>query len=718
MNKQFLHISFALLIGGGILLCEGCTDNLSENLNVRKGVTLTAIGSSDPDLVPEGTDDAGTKGYWSEKNGKNGVFYWNDPSETLSAAVYGTEDWSTINVDGSSRTVEVTATRGATIGNVTGNNRQAALTCTVAKTSVSEGDYIYYTNGAVSAENPSSVTFSMPDAFTQNNGTNSGGVAPMFIYGSGKINSESESGISAGGIVFKQVCATFCMDLKNNTASEIALGKVKISVQTPTGSNDLAVFPKEYSMTVDPSTDTFTLNENEAAGRYSEVETSLNSSNNKVAAGATYYTYFLTLPTTITDAVFVVKAYINGQYKTLKKVRVSNLTTQSGYIYHLPIDITDTNIAASDDDYYKDFMSDKGIEIGGYTYKASDFDGVQIYQLDSDSNCSITGDGIYFVSEGVEATVTTNTNRAVCLVIGRSKTAKSKLTLKNNALRFLCKAGNTKSHMVLFNLDFDATQFNSGAAIQALLATGDVAGGYIERLSIDACDVKLHPSQSLITANTGPTASETAKKVLRSINNINIINSKINVPVISATSYHLILATYNSNYPNIVIKNNIFWARESTSYIPFNFGNSITTGTELTNVDISNNTFVNIVPAGNGNILQCRSLQNATISNNLMYAPLSAYKYIVRMTYDSAKTGVAPTTLTADNNWSLNATAGNSQMFRIYYLKTATDGCKFTGHNGKEVKNANLLDGWDVASGYFPIKDRTTYGNAGSTIDD
>ncbi|MGN1045557.1 MAG: hypothetical protein ACI4QG_00515, partial [Candidatus Cryptobacteroides sp.] len=126
MNKHFLHITSALLIGGGILLCEGCANELSEALSVRKGVTLTATGSSDPDLVSEGSDDAGTKGYWTESSGTNGVFYWDSTPETLYAAVYGAEDWSTINVDGSSKTVEVTATRGATIGDVTGNNRQAA----------------------------------------------------------------------------------------------------------------------------------------------------------------------------------------------------------------------------------------------------------------------------------------------------------------------------------------------------------------------------------------------------------------------------------------------------------------------------------------------------------------------------------------------------------------------------------------------------------------
>lgn len=705
-------------MGGGILLCEGCTDNLSENLNVRKGVTLTAIGSSDSDLAPEGADDARTKGYWTERDGQNGEFYWNDPSETLSASVYGSEDWSTINVDESSKIVEVTATRGATIGDVTGNNRQAALTCTVAKNSVSVDDYIYYTNGAVSAENPSSVTFSMPDTFTQNNGTNSAGVAPMFIYGSGKINSVSESGISAGGIVFQQVCATFCMDLKNTTASDIALGKVKISVQTPTGSNDLAVFPKEYSMTVDPSTDTFTLNENEAAGRYSEVETSLN--NKTVEAGATYYTYFLTLPTTITDAVFVVKAYIDGQYKTLKKVRVKNLTTQSGYIYHLPVEITDTNIAASDDDYYKDFMSDKGIEIGGHIYKASDFDSKYIYLLDSEENStlSVSGNAICFVSEGVEATVTTDSNRAQCIIIGRSKTSRSKFTLKTNALRFWCKQNNTNSHFVLFNLDFDATQLSQNS-IQGMVSSGDGTGGDIERLAIENCIVRLNPSTVFLSANSGPsyTGSTTTSKAYRSINHISIKNNKFIVPATVVNKANLIYATYDSDYDDIEFSNNIVYAPHPVDYRMFNFVGT-ETSTELGAVTFRGNTFINLAPGGNRFILTAKSLTSLVNEHNIYLSQgnLSGYTYLVRLVDGNP----AADKMTVSDNYSFmpnQSDLGISSKVYVYKVSFNDVNSSIENKYIYGLSNFPFASGWDIASGYFPIN-RSKYPTAGSTIDD
>lgn len=719
MNKQFLHISFALLIGGGIYLLTGCARNLDETGQIAAPSASFPVRTLTATTADEDTSDdspaADTKGYWHYIADKAN-FYWTD-GETLSCAIHSQEsDWYDLTAE-SSKIATITANRKMVEGST--DKQRATFTGSVtSEAAITEGDFIYYTNGTISPTDPSTVSFKLPNAFSRKGG-NEGDLSPyMFIYGKSSIVSATSEEITSGSIAFKHIPSTFRFILNNQTGKELNITGFKVCVLDD-ADRAKPVFPKAYTMTVVPSSeDPFTLKKDESSGHYSELSLDIYSASSTyvtVKNGDTYDASLLFFPATFDGEKLVIKVKYDGrqEYTTLKTVKLNSLTTKSGVIYNMPLDLVETP-SENEDTWYNDWQNGKNITIGGIAYnKETCGDGTLL----SESNSNITADGVYFVPEGVTATYSNNNGINKLIVIGNSKTARSNFS-NSSQMRLLVSNPVADSYALFYNLNFDTNQYNGHTFIPYHTGGNAAdAGGYFGKLVIDYCEVVLPYVNNLINAGSGPNAK--TDKSTRVINDIRISNSKIQYPI---NQYYIISVPYGLTYPSVSFVNNIIWnsVASGSQFRLCNFGGQ-DTGSTISNLEISNNTMVNIMPTGTKFLVQAKEISKASIVHNIFYS-----QSILGTTYVIIpNSGSNPGIFEASDNWSnvpTNTLSSNKGPVRYKLSKvTITSGTNLEDLKARYTPDSPVpfATGWNVTEGYFPVnRTGNDYKTAGSTLDD
>ena len=319
-----------------IALLAGCRITeveIKDEGTDNTGRTLTASAVADENVQ--------TKGYWHYVDGAVMPFYWTG-SETLTTGIYpkGGEDW--YELKGAAKVLNL----GVEV-NADDSGHATLVGKNLSNDAIVAGDFIYFTNGSVTDNNPSKVEFTLPDNFIQV-GTDESCLSDyMYIYGQSEIQSADENSVVAGNVVFRHVPSTFSFNLNNKSGTELNIMSMKISV-TDLNNDAVEIFPKSYILTVDPeSAETpMLLSENAEAGKYSEITLEMKSSETAafytLADGGTVRANVLTMPASFSNEEITVSVL----YKDLSEY--TDLTTkkptkslESGHIYVMDIDVTE-----------------------------------------------------------------------------------------------------------------------------------------------------------------------------------------------------------------------------------------------------------------------------------------------------------------------------------------------------------------------------------------
>ncbi|MCM1502915.1 MAG: hypothetical protein NC115_09655 [Bacteroidales bacterium] len=316
-----------------ILLLAGCNvaDIETGAPMAEEGTRLTASA--------EAVSEPATKGYWHYMDGGSAPFHWTG-KENLVTSIFSKDkgDWQILT--GNSRVLEVNVAKDAN------DSRIADIKGTIiSNTEIAAGDFICFTNGEVNPENPSDVTFTLPDSFIQKGPEVDGLSDYMFIYGQAAVVSADASDVAAGKVTFRHVPSTFRFDIVNNSGKNLKISTIKMTITDAEG-NRKDIFPKSAEMTIDPSGDEpFSFAEKESEGRYGEITLNMAGAEGAgyitVTNGSSLYASTLVLPAAFDGETMTVSALYHGseEFTELKTVTLKSLQMQAGHIYVMDIDI-------------------------------------------------------------------------------------------------------------------------------------------------------------------------------------------------------------------------------------------------------------------------------------------------------------------------------------------------------------------------------------------
>ncbi len=272
--------------------------------------------------------------------------------------------------------------------------------------------------------------------------------------------------------------------------------------------------------------------------------------------------------------------------------------------------------------YYEAFNAGETLTFGGYELKKSDWeanDNFIIKQVTSAED--ITKQGIYFVKPGV--TVSWNSGDAIAntFIIGddpRVQTAA--LDFKQYVKLNAGPSDDSEGTFIFANIKVNALSSSYSITSNAKMTN----------LIFDKCKFSLEPSKRFYSCSGADNR--------RRIDNIKIVNSIFDFTGYNSQNFFN-TATQGKSL-NISLENNIFYAKEQVSV------KSIFVYTDAAsicdNVEIKNNTFVNVAVGTNG-VVNVKTLNNVDIENNLFSLDsYSGYQIVVRYLNDATDSNKTP----------------------------------------------------------------------------
>ncbi len=316
-----------------LVLMSGCSMDgldIDDGISGSEGKKLTASAQV--------TETPGTKGYWHYMEGGSLPFHWTG-NEKLSTAIYSSnEGWYELKRN--CRSIKVGVVRNPD------NPGRAEMSGTIiSNQEIQSGDFIYFTNGTVASDEPSSVTFALPDRFTQIASNEDGLSDYMYIYGESSIVSADAATVNAGEVLYRHVPSTFRFDISNTSGKNLRIRTLKISVTDENGTVK-EVFPESCVMTVNPDGEEhFIVGEDTEAGKYGEIlldmKTSEDAQYHVLNNGSSIRASVLAFPAELDGVKMTVSALYHGtdEFVELKTVSVNGLKMQSGKVYVMDIEI-------------------------------------------------------------------------------------------------------------------------------------------------------------------------------------------------------------------------------------------------------------------------------------------------------------------------------------------------------------------------------------------
>ncbi len=378
------------------------------------------------------------------------------------------------------------------------------------------------------------------------------------------------------------------------------------------------------------------------------------------------------------------------------------------------VDISSIPESAIHTDLYSLFISGQSITIAGKQYNKSQYAEDEIIYQTTSRTISTSDDGkIFFVDFDNAEDVVTLANVGDVIIVGVDSS--NKPLLKKSG-RYLNKpetaSGLEKGRAVMANLDIDFSDLpNAGGTVNYRTF---ILNSEFGELSFDNCDIIL-PANAEGLTSTSPNALIAWTNASRSIDEINIVNCNIRVPVAN-TNHILYSGSVNNTLDSFKFNNNVVYCPEGSSAdfalirsaIP-NTNNS-TQGLEIISIEINNNTFVNANTSTNFAVFT-KNIGSVSIKDNLIWSQqLTGNCGMLRYSTDSAypaPTGTAEHNLayigsytgSSALNW-LICYGGNNALFEGAEQFTIIRGTDpFTG------------GAFNISSGIFiPNAENSTYG--------
>ncbi len=269
--------------------------------------------------------------------------------------------------------------------------------------------------------------------------------------------------------------------------------------------------------------------------------------------------------------------------------------------------------------YYKEYMAGKDLVIGkvgensenAFVLNKTTCPESMIQYIESDQE--ITEDNkVYFVKEGV--TVIYNVDKINTLIIVGDKPG-VKPTLKTKKILSLSGTASGKG-LIMYNILLDATEHTN----YVINIDGNTEGVTYDYLYlIDNCRIKL--------PTTGTNLSFINKKSSVSVSKIAMCNTYVQVPVVKDKNQMLLQVSGEYKFSQFIMFNNVFYAFTTESSLQtfvdaFALLAAAETKSMFTNVDIENNTFINLL----GKNVYAKSVLKGTLNvkNNLIWNDCSS----------------------------------------------------------------------------------------------
>lgn len=394
---------------------------------------------------------------------------------------------------------------------------------------------------------------------------------------------------------------------------------------------------------------------------------------------------------------------------------VGTLDIEAGKIKPTTIDLTEVQPTL-----YDKFMAGEDIVIAGKTYNKSQFDGEgQIEYVTKPMNIysgsTVTHDGkIFFIDIENQKEPVQLGNIGDVVIVGVDPLNKPLLTKAETGRNLNLPSASSDSELtngrvVLSNLkiDFsDITNANSGNY------RAFIVNSAFGELTMDNCDISLCPN--VASSGNSTNAMIALTNASRSINEINIVNCSIRVPV--ATTNHLFFSgSVTQTVNSFKFNNNIVYCPAGTTTDFALVRSALSTdsapnqGLTISSIEVDNNTFVNTNTSSNYAIYT-REITSISIKNNLVWSDIINTNCGM-LRYSTAPTG------TAMDNYAYIKTESTNDKGGLYSWQICFGGNSglFTGAEQFEIlrDTADPFSGgtFNLSTGEFqPSSEYSDYG--------
>lgn len=268
----------------------------------------------------------------------------------------------------------------------------------------------------------------------------------------------------------------------------------------------------------------------------------------------------------------------------------------------------------------EDYLAGFDIEIGDMKINKKDYKTFKLISEQSEWPTSFDSETLYFL----QCDLTVNSKQRVdksIIIIGDNVDNKSKLTLTGGNGYFALNPSETTSKgLLLKNIELSESE----AKNYIVCFEGTAGNRYIENVVFDDCIIKFNNAGSNRTIiNVGNSF------VNESILNFSIINSIIKLQPQTTDNRILYIAKDNTGFSlkgKYNFKNNLLYCSESnaTSVNPASASLKLLTYADKSyNIDISNNTFVNVFPDASQAYIQSNPDENSKFIKNIIFVESS-----------------------------------------------------------------------------------------------
>ena len=291
------------------------------------------------------------------------------------------------------------------------------------------------------------------------------------------------------------------------------------------------------------------------------------------------------------------------------------------------------------------WIDGKDIVLGGTTLNKSMFEDLVPVHITSESNTAITGNGIYFIEPGVEASLDmTGKNADRLIVIGNDPQKRSVLKAASQ-LRITFTEG--ADYAVFGNVEIDF----SNAGNYPVNLTNNAAGEF-EHLIFDNCFINSYSGNGNFHYNA---------VAGKGIGNFVLSNSEFLVPEGQAT-FKIIAASKGQNYRNITFDNTIVYSKADKA-VKFNIWEGYSSGTTsiLEKLVIRRTSFINLMI--NNGFVRVTDLKEIDLQNNIFYttdSSVSSWQYILRAETNGPASG------TGKDNYAY-IQGNDAQSYKMFY---------------------------------------------------
>lgn len=283
--------------------------------------------------------------------------------------------------------------------------------------------------------------------------------------------------------------------------------------------------------------------------------------------------------------------------------------------------VTDEIVARTETtSYYDDYMAGLDIEIGNVKINKKEYKDFKVITQQSDLTAQFTNGTVYFLQSDFEMSIKQRVDNSV-IIIGDKIENKYKLTLSGtNGYFALNPSGASSKGLLCKNIEITESENKNYIAC----FEGSAADRMIENFILDDCVIKFNKSgtnRSLLSVGSSFT--------LESVTNFIVTNSILLFN--SATTDNRIFYVPKSNVGfskncKYILDNNLLYccSVDGGNISPASASVKLVAYPENTlNVQINNNTFVNVLPAADQAYVQANMHENSVLSKNLIFVESS-----------------------------------------------------------------------------------------------